>query len=515
VTRVTVVLGAVVAAYYATLFILSIYGAHRYYLLHLYYRHGPGRRQPPALPDPLPRITVQLPIYNERYVVKRLIGAACALDYPADRLEIQVLDDSADDTRLIAAEAIDALRRSGRDIMHLCRGSRTGFKAGALAYGLERAKGELIAVFDADFVPPPSFLLDLVRHFGDPRVGMVQARWGHLNREYSVLTRIQSIYLDGHFVIEHAARHRAGCFFNFNGTGGVWRRSCIESSGGWQCDTLTEDLDLSYRAQLKGWKFVFLPGVVAPAELPADPDAFKTQQHRWTLGSIQSGRKILPVLLRARLPLKVKTEAFFHLTNNSAYALMVLLGILIVPAVLARPRLGLENLVYLDLPLFLLSTLSVSTFYICAQREIRERWFSSLAYLPFLMSLGIGVSLNNARAVIGGLSGRRMEFLRTPKHSLEGTAGDWRRSTYRGLRRRAWTAVEMLLGIYFTCASACAIITGNVAVLPFFLLFQLGYLYTSFLSLAQVVRRRLEPAVLLPSLQEADKNRLDADPGAA
>ena len=490
----TIVLGAVVAAYYTTLLLLSIYGAHRYYLLHLYYRHGPPLRRPPA-PEPLPRVTVQLPIYNERYVVERLIRAACALDYPADRLEIQVLDDSTDDTRLIAAAAVDAGRRSGRDIVHLCRGGRAGFKAGALAHGLRRAKGDLIAVFDADFVPSPSFLLDLVRDFGDPRVGMVQARWGHLNREYSVLTRVQSIYLDGHFVIEHAARHRAGCFFNFNGTGGVWRRSCIESSGGWQSDTLTEDLDLSYRAQLKGWKFVFLPDVVAPAELPADPDAFKTQQHRWTLGSIQSGRKILPALLRARLPLKVKTEAFFHLTNNSAYALMVLLGLLIVPTALARPRLGLENLVFLDLPLFLLSTLSVSTFYICAQREASERWLSSLAYLPFLMSLGIGVSLNNARAVVGGLTGRRMEFLRTPKHHLEGRTGDWSRSSYRGLRRRFWTAVEMLLGVYFTCASAWAIITGNVAVLPFFLLFQMGYLYTSFLSLAQILRRRLEPAV--------------------
>ncbi|OLD66511.1 MAG: glycosyl transferase family 2 [Acidobacteria bacterium 13_1_40CM_2_68_10] len=511
----TVVEGAVVAAYYATLLVLAIYGLHRYYLLHLFYRHrgdGPGAA---ARLDPLPHVTVQLPVYNERYVVERLIRAACALDYPAGRVEIQVLDDSTDDTSRLAAAAVEAMRRLGHDVVHLRRGTREGFKAGALSYGLARAKGELVAVFDADFVPPSPFLLDLVHHFSDPRVGMVQARWGHLNREYSVLTRIQSICLDGHFVIEHAARHRAGRFFNFNGTAGIWRRACIESAGGWQADTLTEDLDLSYRAQLLGWEFVFLPDVVAPAELPADNDAFKTQQHRWTLGSIQTARKILPLLLRSRLPRKVKVEAFFHLTNNSAYALMVLLGILIVPAMLARRALGLDGLTYLDLPLFFLSTLSVSTFYICSQREVRQDWLASLVYLPFLMSLGIGLSLNNARAVCGAFSGRRVEFLRTPKHRLEGTGGDWSRSSYRGLGRRVWTAAEMLLGIYFTGASAYAIIAGNEAMLPFFLLFQMGYLYTSFLSLAQALRRRLEPGLIFRAFREREKKRLDADPGAA
>jgi len=515
VPRVTVFEAVIVAGYYATLLVLAIYGLHRYYLLHLFYKHRREGPSPAARLFPLPPVTVQLPIYNERYVVERLIRSACALDYPADRLEIQVLDDSTDDTSGIAAAVIETMRRLGHDVAHLRRGTREGFKAGALAYGLARAKGELVAVFDADFVPPASFLLDLVHHFSDPRVGMVQARWGHLNREYSVLTRIQSICLDGHFVIEHAARHRAGRFFNFNGTAGVWRRSCIESAGGWQSDTLTEDLDLSYRAQLLGWEFVFLPEVVAPAELPADNDAFKTQQHRWTLGSIQTGRKILPRLMRARLPLGVKVEAFFHLTNNSAYALMVLLGILIVPAMLARRALGLDWLTYLDLPLFLLSTLSISTFYISSQREARQDWLGCLLYLPFLMSLGIGLSLNNARAVCGAWSRRKMEFLRTPKHRLEGTGGDWSRSSYRGLGRRAWTAAEMLLGIYFTGASAYSIIAGNEAMLPFFLLFQMGYLYTSFLSLAQALRRRLEPALLFRSIREREKKRLDADPGAA
>ena len=511
----TACLVTILAAYYATLLLLSIYGAHRSWLLRVYYRHGPPRERPRRPPAPLPRVTVQLPIYNERYVVERLIRAACALDYPPDLLEIQVLDDSTDDTSLLAADTVEAMRRLGHDVAHLRRGGREGFKAGALTCGLERARGDLIALFDADFVPAPSFLLDLVHHFRDPRVGMVQARWGHLNRDYSVLTRVQSIYLDGHFVIEHAARHRAGCFFNFNGTAGIWRRTCIESAGGWQSDTLTEDLDLSYRAQLKGWEFVFAPEVVAPAELPADHDAFKTQQHRWTMGSVQAARKILPRLLRARLPLRVKLEGVFHLTGNGAFALMVVLALLIVPAVLARRALGLDGLVYIDLPLFALSTLSIAAFYLCSQRETRGDWLRCLVDLPFLMSLGIGLSLNNARAIAGALSGRRTEFLRTPKHRLEGSSGDWSRSSYRGPRRRVWTAAEMLLGVYFTAASACCIIMGNAAVLPCLLLFQMGFLHTSFLSLAQGLRRRLESAALLRSLREAEKKRLDADPGPA
>ncbi len=509
-----VLAGSIVVSYYATLLALAIYGWHRYHLLSLFYRHAPKRPRPPAPIEPLPPVTVQLPIYNERYVVERLIRAACALDYPADRLEIQILDDSTDDTSRIAAAVAGEMRRRGHDVRHLRRAHRRGFKAGALAEGLARARGELVAVFDADFVPAPSFLLDLVHYFSDPRVGMVQARWGHLNREYSVLTRIQSIFLDGHFVIEHAARHRAGRFFNFNGTAGIWRRACIESAGGWQADTLTEDLDLSYRAQLGGWEFVFLPEVVAPAELPADMDSFKTQQHRWTLGSIQTGVKILPRLLRARLPLKVKIEALFHLTNNGAYALMVLLAILIVPAVVARRALGLDRLMYLDLPLFLTSTLSISTFYLCARRELRDDWLSTLAYLPFLMSLGIGLSLNNARAVCAAFSGGRAEFLRTPKYRLEGTTGDWRRSAYRGLGGRAWTAAEMLLGVYFTGVSAWAIMNGHYAALPFFLLFQMGYFYTSFLSLAQTVRPRLRPVPSL-ALPGTPKKRLDAGTGPA
>ena len=495
---------AVIAAYYATLGLLALYGWHRYYLLRLYYRHVSHRPRPAVRPGPLPTITVQLPVYNERYVVDRIIRAACDLEYPSGRLEIQVLDDSTDETSAIAAVLVEEMRRRGHDISHLRRPLRHGFKAGALADGLRQARGELVAVFDADFLPGPSFLLDLVPPFGDPRTGMVQARWGHLNRDYSALTRCQSIFLDGHFVIEHAARHRAGRFFNFNGTAGVWRRACIESAGGWQSDTLTEDLDLSYRAQLRGWKFVFAPEVVAPAELPADVDSFRAQQHRWTMGSIQTGMKILPRLLRSRLPLPVKVEALFHLTSSISYALMVLLALLIVPATAARRALGLGATIGLDLPLFLLSTLSVMTFYLCAQREVRDDWQRTWVDLPVLMCVGIGLSLNNARAVCAALLGRRRDFARTPKHRLVGRSGDWGRTAYPSRGGRAWTAVEMLLGVYFTGAGIWAILAGHYTSLPLFLLFQAGYLSTSCLALAQAARRRHGPSIQVP-LTQAEK----------
>ncbi|MFQ5876630.1 MAG: cellulose synthase family protein [Acidobacteriota bacterium] len=490
---------AVLVAYFVTLGVLAVYGVHRLYLLHLYLGRPQGRRRPPGRLRPLPAITVQLPIYNEMYVVERLIRTVCALEYPPERLEIQVLDDSTDDTSRIAAAAVSQMRARGIDIVHLRRPGRAGFKAGALAFGMERARGELLAVLDADFAPEPSFLLDLVDHFADPRVGLVQARWGHLNRDYSLLTRLQAIFLDGHFVIEHAARHRAGRFFNFNGTAGIWRRACIESAGGWQADTLTEDLDLSYRAQLKGWRFVYVADVVAPAELPADIDAFKSQQHRWTRGSVETGLKILPVLLRCRLPAGVKSEAFLHLTNNGAYALMVLLALLIVPAMIIRHASGLHSLLLLDLPLFLLSTAPVSAFYLRSQRELGVRTGSTLARLPLLMALGIGLCLNNSRAILGALLGRRSEFVRTPKHDLRGSRGEWRGKLYRGSRSRAVVLLEALFALYFGGATAHALSAGMYWSLPFLLLFLTGFLYTSLLSRIHPTRRRAAGASRPPA----------------
>ena len=468
----------VVALYLAILAILAAYGGHRSYLLHLYRRNRAqaGRSWIGRL-DPLPPVTVQLPIYNERYVVERLIRAACALDYPGNLLEIQVLDDSDDGTTRIAARVIAEMQRHGHDIRHVRRASRAGFKAGALAHGLRLARGEMIAILDADFVPAPGFLLDLIHAFSHPRVGMVQARWGHLNRDYSRLTRVQAILLDGHFVIEHAARHRSGRFFNFNGTAGIWRRACIESAGGWQADTLTEDLDLSYRAQLAGWKFEFAPAVVVPAELPADIDAVRAQQRRWARGSIETARKILPRLQRARLPLGAKIEALFHLTANASYLLLVALSFLIVPAMIVRQRAGLTMLALVDLPLVLFSTLSVALFYVAGQREIGRGWRSAARAVPGIMTFGIGLAINNARGVLLAFSGRSGEFVRTPKHDLRGTRGEWRLKYYRAPRSLGVNALEVLFGVYFGAAALYAAFAGLAASLPVLVLFLMGFFY--------------------------------------
>jgi len=474
---------AILAAYFGCLVALSAYGVHRWVLVALYLRH---RRRAPRAPGrfaTLPALTVQLPLYNEMYVAERAIEAVCALDWPRDRLEIQVLDDSTDETTAVVAGTVRRMRAAGHDVVHLRRTDRDGFKAGALAAGLARAKGELVAVFDADFVPRPDFATRLVHHFTDPDVGMVQARWGHLNPDHSPLTEVQSMLLDGHFVIEHTARNRSGRFFNFNGTAGIWRRRTIEDAGGWEHDTLTEDLDLSYRAQLRGWKFVYVPEHVAPAELPVEIGAFKSQQHRWAKGSIQTARKLLPRLLRSPLPLHVKLEAVFHLTANAGYVLMLGLAALVVPAVFLRVRTAPWTLLAVDLPLFAASTLSVVAFYLVARREAGGRVRDTLRSIPFLMAVGIGLSVNNGRAVLEALAGRRSEFHRTPKYALgRGETPAGRR--YRG-HTGADTWIELAAGAYFAAAVAAAVATGLWGAVPFLLLFVAGYTYTSWTALAE------------------------------
>ncbi len=474
----------VLAAYFSALAVLSVYGLHRYYLVYLYLKH---RRRAPRAPRDFaepPLVTVQLPLFNEMYVAERLMRSVCALDYPRERLEIQVLDDSTDETSGIVSELVEQLRAAGHDIHHVSRPLRRGFKAGALAEGLAAARGEFVAIFDADFVPAPDFLRRSLPYFTDPGVGMVQARWGHLNRDYSLLTRIQSIFLDGHFVIEHTARNRSGRFFNFNGTAGMWRRSCIEDAGGWQHDTLTEDLDLSYRAQLRGWRFVFLPEVESPAELPVDMDAFKSQQHRWAKGSIQTGRKLLPAIWRSRLPLKVKLEASFHLTSNGAYPLMVLLALLMLPSLRIRRGFTWDHFLWVDLLLFASATASISAFYLCSQREARRSWLRALRYLPLLMSLGIGLSINNTRAVLEALLKRPGDFTRTPKLGVvrrERRAGGW---MYRG-KGSLFTLAEAALALYFAATAAYCLSAGLYASLPFVALFLGGFSYTAGMSFVQ------------------------------
>src|SRR5688500_15434568 len=473
----------ILATYFFVLVILAVYGWHRYYLVYLYMKNKDRHPLPAGLAT-LPVVTVQLPIYNEMYVADRLIDAVCELDYPRERLEIQVLDDSTDETRIVAERAVQRNAARGIDITYIHRTDRTGYKAGALEAGMKVAKGELIALFDADFIPSADFLQRTVAFFGDPRIAMVQARWGHINQDYSLLTKIQAILLDGHFVLEHGGRNRSGLFFNFNGTAGVWRRAAIADAGGWQHDTLTEDLDLSYRAQLRGWKFVFLPDVIAPAEVPVEMNAFKSQQHRWAKGSIQTCRKLLPRILQSDLPLGVKTEAFFHLTANFNYPLMCVLSVLMAPSMVIRYNMGWYEMLLIDVPLFFAATASVANFYVVCQRELHADWMTRLKYLPFLMSIGIGLSVNNTRAVLEALFRRESEFARTPKYRIEGQADEWIGKKYRQ-SVVVQPMIELALGLYFTATVFYALANGIYGTVPFLVLFQLGFLYTALLSLVQ------------------------------
>src|SRR3954471_7392228 len=500
------------AVYIGILVAVAFYGFHRYILVYLYLKHKKDIYEPKGKFDALPRVTVQLPMFNEAEVAERVIKAACLIDYPLDRLQIQVLDDSTDRSAEIARLAVEDWAKKGYPIQYIHRVNRVGYKAGALAEGMEQATGDLIAIFDADFIPPRDILQNVVDYFTEDNVGMVQIRWDHLNRDASLLTRSQAIFLDGHFVIEHTARNRSGRFMHFNGTAGVWRRKTIDDAGGWQHDTLTEDLDLSYRAQLKGWQFVYLPQYAAPAELPPEMIAFKQQAHRWTKGSMQTAIKLLPKILRSKhLPLRVKTEAFFHLTNTVVYPLMVLLTLMIYPIFyMYAPELPgggsyeapLKTMAYhgvqwghiiFSTSLFILATCSASTFFIVGQKELfgKEAGWKTLLYLPFLMSLGVGVGINNAKAVIEAIWSaiRRKEsvFVRTPKYGVTGKTGHKSKATAVNMltfRKLMMPIIEIAFGCYMVVCIGIALWYGFGKVsIPFLIIFAGGYFYVGFASI--------------------------------
>lgn len=438
------------SGHYIVLVLLSAYGAHRLYLA---WRQS--RSTTSMVPDRqfarLPFITVQLPVYNERHVIARLIDAAVALDYPVDRLEIQILDDSTDETVAIAAARAAYHQARGVQIVHIQRPDRTGFKAGALAYGLERALGEFLLILDADFVPTPDFLRRLINPLADPRVAMVQARWGYLNRERNLLTRAQAVLLDAHFAIEHSQRAAAGLFFNFNGTAGIWRKAAITDAGGWSARTLTEDLDLSYRAQLAGWRFVYKGDVVCRSELPADMNAFKTQQHRWTKGSIEVMLRLIPAIWRAKVALPIKIEATVHLTSNLAYLLIILeCLILFAPGVVVREVYRLDGLLWIDVPLLVVASLSHLSFFLFGQRTLRKGTWPGVREIAVLIPLLIGLAFNNGRAVVEALLGLRSGFVRTPKQGGVGRAVVRRRDPlYRAAHSRLGEWTEIALGLTF------------------------------------------------------------------
>jgi cellulose synthase/poly-beta-1,6-N-acetylglucosamine synthase-like glycosyltransferase len=477
---------ALLIPYFIVLIILAAYGGHRYWLVYLYYKKKKNKTtEPPAHFSELPRVTVQLPIFNEQYVVDRLLDAICKLEYPREKLDIQLLDDSTDETLDVARALVERYAALGNPVTYIHRDNREGFKAGALEAGLQTAQGEFIAIFDADFVPPPDFLLKCIHHFTDPKIGMVQTRWTHINRSYSLLTEVEAILLDGHFVLEHSGRARSGVFFNFNGTAGMWRRKAIEEAGGWEHDTLTEDTDLSYRAQLKGWKFLYLQDVECPAELPVEMTAFKTQQARWAKGLIQVSKKILPRVLNSDVSRHVKVEAWYHLTANLSYPLMILLSVLLLPAMIIRFYQGWFQMLYIDLPLFMASTFSISSFYLVSQKELFPKtWPRALLYLPLLMALGIGLTITNTRAVLEALVGKQTAFARTPKYRVESKKDKIGARKYR--KRLGWVPwIEIAIGCYFALTVYYAIDNENYFTVPFLLLFVIGYWATGLMSLLQ------------------------------
>ena len=470
--------------YFAILAVLSVYGLHRYLILYLYHRHYKGRRPAPspsiAAAD-LPSVTIQLPLYNELYVARRVIEAAAAVRYPPALLRIQVLDDSSDETTRIALDTARELRARGVNVEYLHREDRVGFKAGALKAGLEGTPDDLVAVFDADFVPPPDFLEKTVPHFQDPAVGMVQTRWGYLNRDYSLLTRVQALLLDGHFMLEHTARSYSGRYFNFNGTGGVFRRAAIIDAGGWEGDTLTEDLDLSYRTQLRGWKFVFLPDVECPSELPVDIFGLKNQQHRWTKGSIQVGRKLLPRIWRSSAPFKVKLEATFHLSANLSYLLLVLVSLLMPFAVAARADAVARGVFGVEAAVFGMTTASIFIFYLVALRELHADWKIRTREIPFILAIGVGMCINNAWAVTEALAGYRTPFVRTAKYRIESLRDRWKGKLYRSVRKPSFF-IEFAFAVYAVVGFVVVAFMREWAALPYMGLFVVGYLYVFGLS---------------------------------
>jgi len=483
---------AMLIPYFTVLAVLSVYGLHRYDIIRTYFKHKKNATSPPKRYEQLPPVTVQLPLYNERYVVERLIDEVVKIEYPKGLLQIQVLDDSTDDTAPFAEALVERYRALGYPIEYHHRTNRHGFKAGALQEGLKTATGELVAVFDADFCPPPDFLTRTVHHFTDPTVGVVQTRWSYLNRDYNFLTEVEAVLLDGHFILEHGARSKAGYFFNFNGTAGILRKRMIDDAGGWQHDTLTEDSDLSYRAQLKGWRFVYMPGLDCPSELPVEMHGFQVQQSRWAKGLTQCAKKLLPSILKADIPRRVKTEAFMHLTPNISYPLMIVVSALMLPVMIVRFYMGVWQMVFLDLPLIAASFWSISLFYVVAQRELYPKnWKRTIFLLPLLMAVGVGLTIINTRAVLEALFGVETSFVRTPKYAIGDRPMKLENKKYR--RRSGWLPyAELAVGTYFLGMVAFAIETYNFFSIPFLLLFVCGYYWAGFATLYQEYQSKLQ-----------------------
>jgi cellulose synthase/poly-beta-1,6-N-acetylglucosamine synthase-like glycosyltransferase len=435
-------------------------------------------------------VTIQLPLFNELYVLERLIGGVCDIDYPKDKLEIQVLDDSTDETVNVAKRVVKEKKQQGFDISYIHRENRQGYKAGALKEGLKTAKGKYIAIFDADFMPRKNFLKETLPFFNDEKVGMVQTRWEHLNGNHSILTKAQALALDGHFVIEQTVRNKAGFFINFNGTGGVWRKDCIEDAGNWHADTLTEDLDLSYRAQLNGWKFIFLKDFTSPAELPSELSALKTQQFRWTKGAIETAKKILPVLWKSKVSMRVKLQSTFHLTNNLVFPFILLAAILNVPLVFIKNS-GSQELYFAFMSIFVLAFISTFLLYLYSQKDVRADWRKKIVLFPLFMAGSMGLAVNNSRAVFEGLLNRKSEFVRTPKFKVVDEKDSWIGKKYLNSKLGFLEIIETVMAVYCFIGVASSIYFLEIAALPFQLLFFAGFSFVAITSIKNALTKNI------------------------
>ncbi len=473
----------ILVLYFFSLCVLFAFGIHGLVMLYYYHKTQNVKHIDNGLPDNLPVVTVQLPLFNELYVIERLIESVCKIKYPKDKLEIQVLDDSTDETTQIAQNLVKTYQEQGFDIQYIHRTNREGYKAGALKNGLNFCKGEFVAIFDADFVPNEDFLIMTIPHFANSNVGMVQTRWEHLNEEYSFLTRTQALNLDGHFCMEQQVRNKAGFFINFNGTAGIWRKETIFDAGNWQADTLTEDMDLSYRAQLKGWKFIYLNDVTSPAELPADINSLKAQQFRWTKGSIETGKKILPKVFRSNLPLKVKLESFVHLAGNIVFPFIVLVALLNIPIVILKNQVEGLDVYYSIMSVFVIASISTFLFYMYAQRSINLDWRKRLLLFPVFLAGSMGLAINNSKAVFEALINKKTAFIRTPKFKIVDNKDDWKKKKYNSKKIGGVVFIELGLALYYLVGIGISVYYLEIAAIPFQLLFLMGFGTVGYMSL--------------------------------
>lgn len=472
--------------YIGSLLVLFTFGSHGFIMIYYYLKYRDKRDDFTGDLGYTPHVTIQLPVFNEMYVIERLIKSTCEIEYPLDKLEIQVLDDSTDETIGIVDKIVKEYRQRGFDIQHIHRTDRSGFKAGALKEGLKSAKGEFIAIFDADFIPRKNFLTIVLPFFKETNVGMVQTRWEHLNRGYSLITQILSLSLDGHFVIEQQVRSKANYFINFNGTSGMWRKECIFDAGNWEADTLTEDLDLSYRAQLKGWKFKYLTDFTTPAEVPSEINSVKSQQFRWTKGAMETCKKILPRVWKSKYPLKLKILSTFHLTNNIVFPFILMACLLNVPIVLIKNG-GQYDIYFTFMSVFVLAFIGSFILYLYSQKDVYEDWRSRVLLFPVFMAGSMGFAINNTKAVFEALINKKSEFVRTPKYLIVDKKDTWRDKKYVHKKVSLSIILELLISIYSFAGVVISIITLQISAIPFQLMYSLGFGLVAYLSIKHVI----------------------------